>query len=280
MTTKKHAINISIIMIVASLLIIIICWPSRDAGITELLYVLSTGVFGSSFATLWIFVYEYNHTKQELLKAIFDEAVAITENNGLRFLSRFGFHDPGIKESMTGKHYIAPVTSDTVENMDKYEKCHYELCRFVDGILDIGYDRISHVCDMVESIDFWCDSFHRNSKYRDAIVEKISLPLYEVFITAPAMENGYIFRYFKDFKNNHVYNADVIYPFVAELDMAMHGTGRNHKYSWQNSLDLRVHMHEKLWIFRDAFYSPHITHRQRRKAKRAFMKGTPYPNIR
>lgn len=68
MTTKKHAINISIIMIIVSLLIIYICWPQKDAGITELLYVLSTGVFGSSFATLWIFIYEYNRTKEDLLK--------------------------------------------------------------------------------------------------------------------------------------------------------------------------------------------------------------------
>ncbi len=280
MTTKKHAINISIIMIIVSLLIIYICWPQKDAGITELLYVLSTGVFGSSFATLWIFIYEYNRTKEDLLKAIFDEAVAITENNNLRFLSPIGFHDPGVKESMAGKHYIPPVISDTVDNMDKHEKCHYELCRFVDGILDIGYDKIRHVCNMVESIDFWRDSFYRNSKYRDAIVEKISLPLYEVFITAPAMEDGYLFRYFKDFKSNHICSAEIIYPFVAELDMAIHGTGREHKYSWQNSMDLRGHMHEKLWIFRDAFYYPHISRKQRRKAKRAFMKGSPYPYIR
>lgn len=279
MTVKKNAINISLIMIAVSLVTALLCWPFSKDGLPELLFVLSTGVFGSSFATLWIFVYEYNRTKYELLKSIFDNAVDITENNGICSLSHFGFHDSDVKSYMTGKHYLPPLPSEKVADMDKLARCHYELCRFVDAVLEISYDRIHNVCEDVESVDFWVDSFRR-SKYRSMVVRHISLPLYEVFVSAPAMENGYLFRYFKDFKVNCACNAEVVYPFVAELDKALYGTGMELKYSWQSCQDLRGHMHEKLWIFRDAFYSPHISTKERRMAKRAFMKGTPYPYIR
>ena len=60
MTIKKNAINISIGMILLSLIIILLNWNGRDEGINELLYVLASGVFGSSFATLWIFIRRNN----------------------------------------------------------------------------------------------------------------------------------------------------------------------------------------------------------------------------
>lgn len=279
MTVKKHAINISLIMIAVSLGIALLCWPFSGDGVPALLFVLSTGVFGSSFATLWIFVYEYNRAKYELLKSIFDNAVDITENNGICSLAHFGFHDSDVKAAMTGRHYLSPLPTEKVSVMDKQARCHYELCRFIDEVLEIGYDRIRNVCEMVESVDLWSDSFRRN-KYRSMVVRHISLPLYEVFVSAPAMEDGYLFRYFKDFKVNCACSAEVVYPFVAELDKALYGTGMELKYSWQSCMDLRGHMHEKLWIFRDAFYSPHVSAKERRMAKRAFLKGTPYPYIR
>lgn len=281
MTAKKNAINISIVMILFSLVVILLCWCKKDEGMTELLYVLSSGVFGSSFATLWIFIYEYNKEKQKLLSTIFHETVSITEENTLRYLDRFGFHDPAMKDYMRHKYYLSPVNADIVEHMGKQERCLYELCRFVDGILDIGYARIDHVCNLIESIDFWSDSFRHKEKYSNAIISKISLPLYEVFIAAPAMEDGYIFRYFKGFKIDYEYSADQIYDFVSELDKAMHGTGNEEKYAWQKkNPNLSGYMHEKMWIFRDAFYSPYVSRKQRREALKAFLKDTFYPYIR
>lgn len=281
MSAKKNAINISIGMILLSLIIIALCWHGRNEGATELLFVLASGVFGSSFATLWIFIYEYHQTKYVLLKSIFDEVVSITETDSLPFLERFGFHDAGIKESMVGKYYIPPTTQEDVRTMDKETVCHYELCRFVDAILDIGCDKIHHVCDMVEQIDFWSDSFRHRSEYRDVIVRKISLPLYEVFISTPAMEDGYIFRYFKDFKTSYEYTADQVFDFVCEIDRAMHRTDGIITFDWQKrNNNLRLHMHEQMWIFRDAFYNIHICRKQRRMALNAFMKDTPYPYIR
>lgn len=280
MTVKKNAINISIIMIFASILVTILCWPYSNTGVAALLYTLSTGVFGSSFATLWIFVYEYNRSKQELLQAIFDETVSIMENNTLCFLSRFGYHEAGMKESMVSKPYIPPAHADAVNAMDKQERCHYELCRFVDEMLDIGYDRIKYVCNLAEGIDFWSDGFRRKDKRRDAIIHKLSMPLYEVFVCAPAMEDGYLFRYFKGFKTSHTYCADEVYPFVAMLDKALHVPDAQLEFSWPNPMTLSGYMHEQLWIFRDAFYSSHIDKKQRRQAMQAFLNGSPYPYIR
>lgn len=281
MTAKKNAINISIVMTLLSLIIIFLCWNKKDNGIPELFYVLSSGVFGSSFATLWIFIYEYNNEKRELLGAIFRESVSITENATLPYLDSLSFYDWDIKEYMQHKYYIPPVNAEIVACMSRQDRCVYELCRFVDDILDIGYDRINHVCNLVSNIDFWSDSFRHTNKYIDAIVSKISLPLYEVFITAPAMEDGYIFRYFKGFKIYHEYSADQIYGFVCELDKAIHGTDDKVKYTWQKmNANLCLHMHEKLWIFRDAFFSPHVSHKQRREAKLAFLNDTFYQYIR
>lgn len=281
MTTKKKSINISIGMILLSLIIIFHCWNGRNGGITELLYVLASGVFGSSFATLWIFIYEYHQTKNELLKSIFEETVSIMEDNGLHSLERFGFYEPVIKESLKHKYYIPPTNNNSVQHLSQEDRCLYELCRFVDATLEIDYKRIKHICDMIESIDFWIDSFRFGLKYRDAIINKVSLPLNEVFISAPAMEDGYLFKYFKDFKHNYEYSADMIYDFACELDKAMYNTEGNNKYNWQkHNANLRLHMHEKMWIFRDAFYSPHVTRRERRMAIRAFLNDTHYIYVR
>ena len=266
MTEKKHAVNISLIMIVLSLVVILLCWPSRNGGITELFFVLSSGVFGSSFATLWIFIYEYRKAKRELFSSIFQQVTSIFENETLPLLDRFGFYDSQVAAYMEGKYYMSPVHADSVEQMNHPEKCLYGLCRFVDGILEI---------------DLWSDTFRLSGKYRDAMVRSISLPLYEVFITAPAMEDGYIFRYFKGFKINYDYSAGEVYPLVCELDQAIHGFDSGIKYDWQKrNPNLRGHMHEAMWIFRDAFFSPELSLRRRYKATQAFLKHKSYPYVR
>lgn len=281
MTIKKNAINISIGMILLSLIIILLSWNGRDEGLTELLYVLASGVFGSSFATLWIFIYEYHQIKTELLKSIFEDTVSVMEDNGLHSLESFGFYDPKIKASLEHKFYMQPINSDSVQHLSKENRCLYELCRFVDATLEIDYNRIKHICDMIESIDFWSDTFRHNTKYRDAIIHRVSLPLYEVFISAPAMEDGYLFRYFKDFRHNYEYSADRIYEFVCALDKAMYSTEGNIKYDWQKrNANLRLYMHEKMWTFRDAFYSPHRSRRERREAVKAFLNDTHYKYVR
>lgn len=281
MTEKKHAINISLVMIVLCLVIMLLCWPKKDDGIAEFFFILSTGVFGSSFATLWIFIYEYRKAKHELLSTIFREVTSIFENEPLPLLYRIGFYDLQVAVYMERKYYIPPVHMDVVEQMNRSEKCLYELCRFVDGILDVGYDKISHICSLVEEIDFWSDTFRRRSKYRDAMVHNISLPLYEVFISAPAMEDGYIFRYFKGFRMNYDYSADEVYPFVCELDQAIHGLDGEIKYEWQKrNQNLVLHMHETMWIFRDAFFSPGLSCGMRYKAIQAFLRHKPYPYVR
>ena len=158
------------------------------------------------------------------------------------------------------------------------------MCRFVDSILEIGYDRISHILDMVESINFWSDSFRRSFKRKDAILKKIGMHLYEVSISAPAMKDGYLFRYFKDFKFNYDYSAEQIYQFVSELDMALHSTNGDIKYDGQKkNFNLGLHMHEALWISRDAFFpvmSVMSSFSERRKAMKAFLYDAPYGRIR
>lgn len=281
MTEKKYAINISLIMIVLSFIVILSCWPAKDNEIAELFYVLSSGVFGSSFATLWIFIYEYRKTKQELFSSIFQEVTSVFEYETLPLLYRIDFYDPQIEAYMKGKYYMPPVHADVVKRMSHPEKCLYELCRFVDGILEIGYDRICYICDLVEKVDLWSDMFRCDKKYSSVMVERISLPIYEVFITAPAMEDGYIFRYFKGFKINYDYSADEVYPLICELDRAIHGLDGEIQYEWQRkNQNLDGHLHEKMWIFRDAFFSPHLPYKERREAVQAFLEDKHYARVR
>ena len=88
-------------------------------------------------------------------------------------------------------------------------------------------------------------------------------------------------RYFKGFKLNFEYSADQIYDFVCELDKALHNPNSEVKYAWQNkNVDIRAHMHETLWIFRDAFFSPKLPRARRHEAFMAFLKDTPYKYIR
>lgn len=281
MTEKKHAINISLIMIAVSLALMLLCWRKRDdGGIAGFCFVLSSGVFGSCFATLWIFVYEYRRAKREIFSEIFREVTGIFEYETLPLLYRIDFYGPRTAAYMKGKYYVPPVHADAVERMEPPGRCLYALCRFVDGILEIGCDRINHICDLVERVDFWGDTFGLCAKYKNAMVENISLPLYEVFITAPAMEDGYIFRYFKGFRANYDYGAEEVYPLVCDLDRAIHGLDGEVKYDWQRrNPNLGAHMHETMWIFRDAFFSTSVSWRERRRAVRAFLRHTPYPYI-
>lgn len=282
MTEKKQAINISFVMIVICLAVMTLCWSEKnDNGIAEIFFILSSGVFVCNFATLWIFIFEYQKAKRELCSAIFREVTSIFENNTLPLLERWGFYDPQVATYMEGKYYMPPVHADIVEQMNQSEKCLYELCRFVDGILNIGYDKISHICNLVDEADFLSDTFRRHSKYRDALVQNISLPLYEVFISAPALEDGYIFRYFKGFQVNYDYSAGEVFPLVCALDQAIHGFEGGIKYDWQSrNQNLVLHMHETMWIFRDAFFSVGMSCRMRHKAMRAFLMHEPYPYVR
>lgn len=282
MKEKKNAINISILTIIFSLIITFVCWQGKDDEITEIFFVLATGIFGSSFATLWIFIYEYNKEKRELLRSIFIEVNEIMESTpSIPYMSRTSFYKPKIKKYLEGKYYIPPANAQEVEKMKQQKKCLYELCRYVDEILEIGYDKIDCVCNKVEELDFWTDSFRRKFKRKEVIVEKISLPIYDVFISAPAMEEGYIFRYFSQFKMHYLYSAEVIYPLVERLDKAIWGTDEKPMYTWlEKNTNMRCYMHEKLWIFRDAFFSSGMSWKEHRMAMKAFMYDTEYYWIR
>lgn len=281
MTEKKNAINISIGMISICMIAILLCW--RGEGITELIFVLASGVFGSSFATLWIFVYEYNVQKRELLSSIFHDAVAIMDKAAmLPSLAQIGFYDSAVLPYLRDKYYVPPVNADCVANMSEQERCLYKLCRFVDGFIAIDYSEIRNVLNYIEKLDFWTDGFRRKQNRKvGAIIEKISIPMSTVFVSAPAMEDGYLFRYFKQFKTDYVYSAEEVYPFVKMLDEALRGDNDEQTYSFLK-LDPNVlnYMHAKLWIFRDAFFSPYVSRRERREAMQAFVGDLPYHRIR
>ena len=57
--------------------------------------------------------------------------------------------------------------------------------------------------------------------------------------------------------------------------------GSEVEFSWmKDARNMRCYMHEKLWIFRDAFFSPELSRKERRKALRAFVFDEPYNHIR
>lgn len=282
MREKKNAINISLVMIILCLIIMMICWPGKEDGICEFAFVLSSGVFGSGFATLWIFIYEYHKQKRELLISIFSDGVALMgKMDMLPSMERCGLYNKGMKKYMQGKYYCSPVNADCVVKMSEEEKCLYQMSRFVDGFLDIGYDNIQRLCDNIEKVDFWTDSFRKKDKLKDSIIAKLSSPIYDVFILALAMDNGYLFRYFSGFKYKLSYSADEIYDFVVMLDRTFHNCSSEVEFSWlKDARNMRCYMHEKLWIFRDALFSPELSRERRNKARKAFVFDEPYDQIR
>lgn len=266
MREKKTAINISLVMITVSFAISVVCFLKREVLLFEIGFAFATGVFGSSFATLWIFVYEYNNAKKELLNSVFNEFVSILKKmEMLPLMERHGLYE--MQDYMRGEYYVMPVFAEHTEKMNREERCLYEMSRFVDVILDIGYENICGVLCKIDGLDFWTDSFKRNKKIKAAVQKEISLPVYDVLVSAPAMEDGYIFRNFAGFKYKYSYSADEIYPLVKKLDTDINRT-------------LHGHLYEKLWIFRDALFSPSLSRSQRRKALRALVCGAPYDKIR
>lgn len=266
MREKKMAINISLIMIMVSFAISLVCFFERDVQLFEIGFAFATGVFGSSFATLWIFIYEYNNAKKELLNSIFNEFVSILKKmETLPLMERYGLYE--MQDCMSGEYYVMPVFAEHAEEMNREERCLYEMSRFVDVILDIGYENICGVLCKIDGLDFWTDSFKRNRKIKAAVQKEISFPVYDVLISAPAEENGSVFQYFAGFKYKYSYSAEEIYSLVKKLDTDINGT-------------LHGHLYEKLWIFRDALFSSSLSRSQRRKARRALVCGDPYDQIR
>ena len=281
MTEKKNAINISLGIILLCLIVTIICWSGKDSGLAEILFVFSTGIFCSSFATLWIFVYEYNREKKIVLTSIFNKVYYVMENGiYIPSMARHGFYDSEVRKYLEGKYYMPPMREQLVLQMEQSERCLYEICRFVDGILEIGYEKINDVHRTIEAVDFWTDSFRKKLKRRDIILKRISMPIYEVFVFEAAMEEGYIFRYFTQFKNNYLYSADEICFIVEKLDIALYGSNGEISYSWLKQGNIRGYMHEKLWIFRDAFFMQEMTRAERKKAMKAFIYDEEYYWIR
>lgn len=282
MKEKKDSINISLMMIMLSVLGICLCCLSDNQGIWEVVFALTTGLFGSSFATLWIFVYEYNKEKRYLLNCIFTTAYEIMEDMPMiSYKMREFFYTQELECYLEGKYYVLPTNAESVKKMSQQEKCLYELCRFVDEVETIGYKKVESVCNNVEKLDFWTDSFRNKNKRRDVIMERISMPFYEVFISAPAMENGYLFNEFREFTKYYSYSAEVIYPLVVALDQTLNELNEDEKYLWlAKKSNMRCYVHEKLWIFRDAFFNQYIPRKQRRLAMKAFVQGVSYEWIR
>ncbi len=278
MTEKKHAINISLVMITVAFIITCFFWDCRDEAIPSLTVTLSTGVFGSGFATLCIFVYEYNKKKRELLKAIFDQTNDLFCQMDLLYnMDRFGLYTSGMQEQLKNKYYTSPVSSDSISHMDSTQQCLYFMSRFADTLADIGYAQVQNVLKTIDEIDFWIDSVKPKSKLSENVKLKLSYPIYDVFVSAPAMEDGYIFRYCNQFKNEYYSDAFDFYPIVEKIDKALNGVDMNNEYHWLNTcLNMKVYMHEKLWAFRDAFYSRHCSRKERKNALKVFLLDKPF----
>ncbi len=273
MTEKKYAINISLIMITVAFIITCFFWDSRDEAIPSLIVTLSTGVFGSGFATLCIFVYEYNKQKQELLKAVFDKTNSLMLQTDLLYnMDRFGLYTEEMCERLKNKYYSSPVSSDSISNMNNTDQCLYFMSRFADTLSDIGYGQIQNILKTIDEIDFWSDSLKPKSKLSKAVKLKLSCPIYDIFVTAPAMEDGYIFRYCNQFRNEYYSDAFEFYPVVEKIDKALHGMNMSSEYEWLNTCpNLKNYMNEKLWAFRDAFYSKQCSKKERKNALKVFL---------
>ena len=301
MAEKKKAINISMLLIIASLLGTVLCWAFlKNNSFFELVFALCTGIFGSSFATLWIFIVEYKSERDNLLSMIFSNGNRIRLK--LPSFTQYNNKKDEMLAYLNGRYYVPPIPEKQQDQLNDNEKTLYSLCRYVDHFLEIGYEDFVSVFRAADQLAFWTDFFTENHSCfqnkllnrivcknnelarkgkRERIIEKL-LPLYDIYLSAPAMEEGYLFRVFREFKYDYSISAADIYSLVLGVEERAQGINVYMGDVWdvEKAPDFRCYFYETLWVFRDAFFSPYLPRERRKRAISAFMKGTPYTQIR
>lgn len=277
MASKKNAINISILLVLISIVIMLIIGNLEQANYwNETVFAVMSGVCGSSLATLWIFIFEYRIEKQRLLQEIFSLGIEIKDRLPW-------FHD--LKENdkvfsyLQGKQYTQALYHQNYESLSPEEKAYYEVCKFTDLMLNVSSKRVERFWADICELDFWTDNCFtkcfRKKTYSEMICATFS-PVYTSLTTATTLNNGYNFQVLFDFRHHGFYDADSIYglrkDMISYMHTALQATG-------STVPSLSAYFYEKLWIFRAAFCK-NENREDQRQALSAFMKGTEYRKIR
>ena len=297
MRNKKKEINLSILLIIVTIIISFICWRLKtDYPVFEFFFALSSGICGSSFATLCIFISNYRTEKEKLLRTVFQEGLYICGQ--LPFFEDFVSDQRRMEEYLAGKTYISPTLQMDYNKMCPEEKTLYNICRYVDSFLELGYERIEKFWDDINSIDFWTDPIELPDSFASSkILRKLwnknylainkskkhrinvkFFPVYIVLMSPSVAEDKYIFYNFSDFRDKKRRPAYDIYCLVKELDHKINGPCDEIKWIGTDMKGLRSYLHESLWIFRDAFLAGKSIMRD--EALKALMTGSKYKYIR
>ncbi len=274
MSEKKQAINISLILVLINLALAYVCWLLQNCyPFMSFLFSVFSGILGSGLAALWIFVAEYRREKKRLLEDIFREINHIRVN--LPYFHQYEQNMDLLRRYMDTQYYQEPQPKSIVCQMNALEKTTDSLCRFVDKMLDLDYNTIDQAIKKVYEVDFWWPS----KKHQETIRQRLGYSLYSAIMSKPAEEEDYVFRYFRNFRDDKSYTAGDILEIVMDLHHAFHvecDCGKPNKASDS----LNGQLYESLWIFRNAFFMPQPTRKERKEAMSAFLYDTPYYRIR
>ena len=270
MENKKKEINLSIFLFFVTAIASYTCWRLKDKNsVYEFFFALTSGICGSSFATLCIFISNYRAEKEKLLQQIFEEDLYIY--NHLPSFYEYEEDEAKMKHYLVGKSYMSPVTQNAFDEMAPEEKNFYNACRYIDSFLELGFDRLDQFWVDVNSIDFWSDPIEPSygilsTKFlRDLWLRKWKkskkckilerfYPVYSILMAPCAAENQYIFYWFSDFRDRKRRKAEDVYRLINTIDRKV--SGPRSEEEWNNSKDkgLRWELLRTLWTFRDAFY--------------------------
>ena len=277
MTSKKKAINISILMILISIVIMLLVKNVKQAHYwAEIVFSVMSGICGSCFAVLWIFICEYLIEKERLLQEIFILGVEIKD--------RLPWFNDLVENNevllyLQGKPYTHNLYHQEYESLSPEEKAYFEVCRFADQMLNVSSKRVEQFWSDICEVDFWSDNLFtkcfRKQSYSEIIRNTFS-PVYWSLTTASTFNNGYNFQMLYDFQNYGYHDAANIYglqkDMISNTKTAMKSVGTELP-------NLAGFLYEKLWIFRAAFCKNN-DRLDKKDAISAFIKGTPYKRLR
>ena len=271
MTLKKKSIYICLVMVMLSITGAFWVYLKMDGDIKDVWLALITGIFGSSFASLSIFLAEYYSERERLVNSVFNKGVRLCESLPL-FRCSTSLNE--IENYLFGKEYIKRQSKRVVDCMSEEDKFVYAISRYTDDFLEIDYQGLTEFLNDIE-----CFNFLICRKSNERIVEKFS-PVYTVLFSKPGMEDGYLFRVFKQFQRKEFGDAATIYSFIKELNPLLYGSVGNDLWPSSCAPNFVNYLHETLWIFRAAFSIDNNDFFDQIEAKKAFMGKGDYTKIR
>lgn len=296
MKNKKKEINLSIILFLFTAAASFLFWYFKEKyPAFEFLFALTSGICGSSFATLCIFISNYRAEKERLFRTIFEEGMFISGQ--LPFFNEIKVPRGEMEEYLLDREYLPPLAAKTIEQMSPKERNFYNACRYIDSFLDLGYERLLKFWNDINEIDFWTDPvqlpdsfassrllrklWNKNylaiRKSKGFQIRERFRPFFYILMSPSVADEKYIFYSFSDFRDRKQRKALDIYDLILKLNSSISGPHDVEEWKKAEDKGLRWYLYTTLVTFHDAFCS---SGSYKKEALKALITGEKYAHIR